>query len=149
MFGYIFFLIVKIGGVFVRDGYIEVLVDFVRFVGFKEIGFICEIMKDDGIMVRVDDLMIFKEKYNLKIIIIKDFIEYCKINEIIIEKVFSVFFLIKYGNFEIIGYRDIYLNEEYIVFIYGNINIENILVRFYFECLIGDVFYFLKCDCGL
>lgn len=147
--GHIFPLIAKTGGVLVRDGHTEASVDLARLAGLKEIGLICEIMKDDGTMARVDDLMIFKEKHNLKIITIKDLIEYRKTNETTIEKVSSAFLPTKYGNFEIIGYKDTYSNEEHIALTYGDINKENTLVRLHSECLTGDVFHSLKCDCGL
>ena len=146
--GHVFPLIAKSGGVLVRNGHTEAAVDLAKLAGFEPIGVICEILKDDGTMARVNDLMEFKEKYNLKIITIKDLIEYRKRNEITIEKISSANLPTKYGTFEIVGYKEIYTNQEHIALIHGEISSENTLVRVHSECLTGDSFGSLKCDCG-
>ena len=146
--GHVFPLVAKVGGVLVRNGHTEAAVDLAKLAGFEPIGVICEILKDDGTMARVNDLMEFKEKHNLKIITIKDLIEYRKRNEITIEKISSANLPTKYGMFEIVGYKDIYTNQEHIALIHGEISQENTLVRVHSECLTGDSFGSLKCDCG-
>ena len=146
--GHVFPLVAKVGGVLVRNGHTEAAVDLAKLAGFEPIGVICEILKEDGTMARVNDLMEFKEKHNLKIITIKDLIEYRKRNEITIEKISSANLPTKYGMFEIVGYKDIYTNQEHIALIHGEISQENTLVRVHSECLTGDSFGSLKCDGG-
>ncbi|RDY23749.1 bifunctional 3,4-dihydroxy-2-butanone-4-phosphate synthase/GTP cyclohydrolase II [Romboutsia maritimum] len=146
--GHIFPLMAKNGGVLVRNGHTEASVDLARLAGFSPIGLICEIMKDDGTMARIDDLIKFKDIHNLKIITIKDLIKYRKKNELTIDEIASASLPTKYGEFKIIGYKDIYSSDEHVALVYGDINIDDALVRIHSECLTGDVFNSLKCDCG-
>lgn len=146
--GHIFPLMAKNGGVLVRNGHTEASVDLARLAGFSPIGLICEIMKDDGTMARVDDLMKFKDVHNLKIITIKDLVKYRKKNELNIDEIASASLPTKYGEFKIIGYKDIYSSDEHVALVYGDISRDDVLVRIHSECLTGDVFNSLKCDCG-
>ena len=99
-------------------------------------------------MARVDDLMKFKEEHDLKIITIADLIKYRKITEVTAQRVSSAKLPTSYGIFEIIGYRDKYNGEEHVALKYGDLDSENVLVRVHSECLTGDAFHSIKCDCG-
>ena len=113
------------------------------------------VAKDGGVLVRnghteaaVDDLMKFKEEHDLKIITIADLIKYRKITEVTAQRVSSAKLPTSYGIFEIIGYRDKYNGEEHVALKYGDLDSENVLVRVHSECLTGDAFHSIKCDCG-
>lgn len=146
--GHMFPLVAKDGGVLVRNGHTEAAVDLAKMAGFSPVGVICEILKDDGTMARVDDLMKFKEEFDLKIITIEDLIKYRKLNEKTADRVSSAKLPTSYGMFEIIGYRDKYNGDEHIALTYGDLAEEDVLVRVHSECLTGDVFHSAKCDCG-
>lgn len=146
--GHMFPLVAKDGGVLVRNGHTEAAVDLAKIAGFSPVGVICEILKEDGTMARVDDLMKFKEEHDLKIITIADLIKYRKITEVTAQRVSSAKLPTSYGIFEIIGYRDKYNGEEHVALKYGDLDSENVLVRVHSECLTGDAFHSIKCDCG-
>ncbi|MEG1003739.1 bifunctional 3,4-dihydroxy-2-butanone-4-phosphate synthase/GTP cyclohydrolase II [Clostridium sp.] len=146
--GHVFPLMAREGGVLVRTGHTEASVDMASISGLSPVGVICEIMNEDGTMARRDDLMKFKDKHGLKIITIKDLVEYRKKNECLIKRVSDATLPTDVGEFKIIGYEDIITKEEHIALVYGDVTGENILTRVHSECLTGDVFSSLKCDCG-
>lgn len=146
--GHIFPLQAREGGVLVRAGHTEGSVDLARLAGLEPAGVLCEIMNDDGTMARVPDLIKFKEKYDLKLITIKDLISYRRRNERLIEMTESIEFPTEYGVFKAIGYKSIIDNKEHLALIKGNVNDDKpVLVRVHSECLTGDVFFSRRCDC--
>ncbi len=147
--GHVFPLAAKDGGVLVRAGHTEAAVDMARLSGFSEVGVICEIMNEDGTMARVPQLMEFVKKHNLKIITIADLIEYRSKEEKLIKALEPVKLPSKYGDFIAIGYENLITGEEHIALIKGDVKGEDpVLVRVHSECLTGDVFGSLRCDCG-
>lgn len=146
--GHIFPLQAKEGGVLVRAGHTEGSVDLARLAGLKPAGVLCEIMKDDGTMARVPDLLEFKVKHNLKLITIQDLISYRRRNERLIEMTESIDFPTEYGVFKAIGYKSKIDNKEHLALIKGKIDDgKPVLVRVHSECLTGDVFFSKRCDC--
>lgn len=147
--GHIFPLVAKNNGVIERQGHTEAAVDLARLAGFSPVGVICEILKDDGTMARVPDLKIFAEKYNLKLITIKDLVEYRKKHEFQTAIECSATLPTKYGTFKVVGFTNYIDGKEHIALVKGNISgKENVLTRIHSECLTGDVLGSLKCDCG-
>lgn len=146
--GHIFPLQAKEGGVMVRAGHTEGSVDLARLAGLEPAGVLCEIMNDDGTMARVPNLIEFKEKYQLKMITIKDLISYRRRKESLIEMTESIEFPTEYGVFKAIGYKSIVDGKEHLALIKGNVDDGNpVLVRVHSECLTGDVFFSRRCDC--
>ncbi|WMJ79927.1 bifunctional 3,4-dihydroxy-2-butanone-4-phosphate synthase/GTP cyclohydrolase II [Clostridium sp. MB40-C1] len=147
--GHIFPLQAREGGVLKRAGHTEASVDIARLSGFKPAGVICEIMSEDGTMARVPELMKFVKEHGLKIITIADLIEYRRRTESLIERVGEASLPTKYGEFKIIGYKDKLTGKEHVALVKGDIdNGEPVLIRVHSECLTGDVFGSLRCDCG-
>lgn len=147
--GHMFPLKAREGGVLVRQGHTEASVDIARIAGLKEAGVICEIMNDDGTMARTPELMEFVKKHGLKIITIEDLIRYRVKNEKIVEAVSQAELPTKYGDFKIIAYVNKINGEHHIALVKGEVNgDEPVLVRVHSECLTGDVFGSLRCDCG-
>ncbi|EJO5348619.1 bifunctional 3,4-dihydroxy-2-butanone-4-phosphate synthase/GTP cyclohydrolase II [Clostridium botulinum] len=147
--GHIFPLQAKEGGVLVRAGHTEAAVDLARLAGLYEAGVICEIMNEDGTMARVPQLIEFVKKHNLKIITIADLIEYRSREEKLIKSLKPVKLPSKYGDFIAIGYENLITGEEHVALVKGEVKGEEpVLVRVHSECLTGDVFGSLRCDCG-
>ena len=147
--GHIFPLLARDGGVLVRAGHTEACVDLMKLAGLGEVGVICEIMKDDGKMARLNDLLDFAKKHQLKISSIEKLIEYRRKRETLIELVSLAKLPTEYGDFEIRIYREKLTGIEHPALIKGYIKKEeNVLVRVHSECLTGDVFSSLRCDCG-
>ncbi|WP_029687592.1 bifunctional 3,4-dihydroxy-2-butanone-4-phosphate synthase/GTP cyclohydrolase II [Thermoanaerobacter sp. A7A] len=146
--GHIFPLRAKDGGVLVRAGHTEAAVDLAVLAGLKPAGVICEIIKDDGNMARLPDLLEFAKKFGLRIISIEDLIEYRMKNEILVRRVAQAKLPTKYGNFEIVGYEEILTGKQHVALIKGDINRDPVLVRIHSECLTGDILGSLRCDCG-
>ena len=147
--GHIFPLRAKSGGVLVRNGHTEAAVDLALLSGSYAAGVICEIMKDDGTMARVDDLFEFAKTHDLKMITIKDLVDYRKNDEIIINRVSEAKLPTKYGEFTMIGYEHTISKEHHVALVKGAIDDgEPVLVRVHSECLTGDAFGSLRCDCG-
>jgi len=147
--GHIFPLAAKKGGVLVRTGHTEAAVDLAKLAGLYPAGVICEIMQEDGTMARVPELMEFGQRHNIKIISIADLIEYRKRSEKLVKRVTETKMPTKYGEFKIIGYINIITNEHHIALVKGDIKEEEAVpVRVHSECLTGDVFASLRCDCG-
>lgn len=146
--GHMFPLLAKSGGVLERNGHTEATVDLMKLAGFKPAGICCEIIKDDGTMARLDDLIEFSKKHNLKLISIAELAEYIKANSFPLRKAVSTKLMTKYGEFNINGYVD---NEgrEHLALYMGDIsNGEPVLCRVHSECLTGDALGSAKCDCG-
>ena len=146
--GHIFPLRAKDGGVLVRAGHTEAAVDLAVLAGLKPAGVICEIIKDDGNMARLPDLLEFAKKFGLRIISIEDLIKYRMKNEILVRRVAQAKLPTKYGNFEIVGYEEILTGKQHVALIKGDVNKEPVLVRIHSECLTGDILGSLRCDCG-
>lgn len=147
--GHIFPLIAAKEGVLRRAGHTEAAVDLNRLAGLKPSGVLCEIIKDDGSMARRDDLIKFAKKFNLKIITVKDLIAYRLRSEILVKEVASANVPTKYGDFQIKVFQNIIDLEEHVALIKGKWEKDEIIpVRVHSECLTGDVFGSLRCDCG-
>ncbi|MDD3267531.1 MAG: 3,4-dihydroxy-2-butanone-4-phosphate synthase [Burkholderiales bacterium] len=146
--GHIFPLVAKDGGVIVRPGHTEAAVDLAKLSGFTPVGVICEIINDDGTMARVPELIKIAEKFDMKMIHIENLIEYRKANDKIINKVSSARLPTKHGEFNMIGYQSIITHEECIALVKEPLSGEIPLVRIHSECLTGDGFASLRCDCG-
>jgi len=147
--GHVFPLEAKDGGVLVRPGHTEASVDLAKIAGLYPAGVICEIMNEDGGMARIPELIEFKEKHGLKIITIADLIKYRRLNERMVERVSDAKMPTRYGEFRVFGYQNILNREHHIALVMGDINSNKpVLVRIHSECLTGDVFGSLRCDCG-
>ncbi|WP_434564882.1 bifunctional 3,4-dihydroxy-2-butanone-4-phosphate synthase/GTP cyclohydrolase II [Thermoanaerobacterium thermosaccharolyticum] len=146
--GHVFPLEAKEGGVLVRAGHTEAACDLSRLAGFKSAGVICEIIKDDGRMARLPELVEFSKRFNLKIISIADLIEYRRKKEKLIRRVAEAYLPTKYGDFNIIGYEEILTGKEHVALVRGELTEEPTLVRVHSECLTGDIMGSLRCDCG-
>jgi len=147
--GHIFPLRYAEGGVLRRAGHTEAAVDLARLAGSYPAGVICEIMNDDGTMARVPQLMEFVAKHDLKIITIADLIKYRKLNERFVTRAAETKLPTKYGEFRLIAYESDLDKQCHVALVKGEVNDkENVLVRVHSECLTGDVFGSLRCDCG-
>lgn len=147
--GHIFPLRAVEGGVLRRTGHTEAAVDLAVMAGFSPAGVICEVMKDDGHMARVPELMEFAEKHQMKLITIKDLIAYRKRTENFITKAAETNFPSKYGSFRLIAYENSLDKKCHVAIVKGDVRgKENVLVRVHSECLTGDAFGSLRCDCG-
>ncbi|OSB12155.1 bifunctional 3,4-dihydroxy-2-butanone-4-phosphate synthase/GTP cyclohydrolase II [Paraclostridium bifermentans] len=147
--GHIFPLKARKGGVLVRNGHTEAAVDLARLAGLKPGGVICEIMSKDGTMAKTDELIEFCKTHNLKIITIKDLVEYRKSNECHIERVVETNMPTKYGDFKMYGFINKLNGEHHVALVMGDILPgDEVLTRVHSECLTGDVLGSKRCDCG-
>ena len=147
--GHMFPLEAREGGVFKRDGHTEATVDFMKIAGLKECGLCCEIMREDGTMMRTTELLKFAKEHNLKITSISDLIKYRRKHECLVEKVTESDMPTKYGNFRAHGYIDTITGDHHIALVKGDISgDEPVLCRVHSECITGDAFGSLRCDCG-
>jgi 3,4-dihydroxy 2-butanone 4-phosphate synthase/GTP cyclohydrolase II len=147
--GHIFPLIAKPGGVLKRAGHTEAAVDLARLAGKPPLGVICEIIKDDGEMARLPDLEIFAKKHKLSIYTIKDLIQYRVKQTLLVKQTAVVDMPTKHGEFKIIGFEELMTGNVHCALIKGDISDgENVMIRVHSECLTGDVFGSLRCDCG-
>ena len=146
--GHVFPIIARKGGVLVRAGHTEAAVDLARLAGLKPAGVICEIMKDDGTMARLPDLEKFAEEHGLKIITIRDLIAYRIKKESLVKREVETVLPTRYGTFRLIAYSNMVDNATHVALVMGEIKDEPVLVRVHSECLTGDVFGSLRCDCG-
>lgn len=147
--GHVFPLIAKKGGVLVRNGHTEATVDLMRLAGLEECGVCCEIMENDGTMMRTPNLWKMAREYGLKFITIKDLQNYCRIHEkhVICEACADM--PTKYGHFRIYGYVNDITGEHHVALVKGEIGDgKGVLCRVHSECLTGDTFGSLRCDCG-
>ena len=146
--GHIFPLRARDGGVLVRAGQTEASVDLARIAGLFPAGVICEIMKEDGSMARVPDLVEFAERHDVKIITVADLIRYRLRTESFVRKVGERVLATQHGDFRIIGFQSILGNETHYALVKGDISTgEDVLVRVHTQCLIGDVFGSITCHC--
>ena len=147
--GHMFPLMAKPNGVLERNGHTEATVDLMRLAGLKECGLCCEIMRDDGTMMRTPELIELAEKWDLKFISIKALQEYRKKHDKLVERVADTKMPTKYGDFRAYAYINKLNGEHHVALVKGDIaDGEDLLVRVHSECLTGDAFGSLRCDCG-
>lgn len=147
--GHVFPIVAKKGGVLRRTGHTEASVDLCRLAGLRPVAMMCEIMADDGTMMRLPGLKDFAEKNGLKIISIADLIAYRRKMERYIEKLTTVNFPNEFGEFKLTLYRDRLDNKEHLAITMGEFDPEKpVLLRMHSECITGDVFHSARCDCG-
>lgn len=146
--GHIFPLISKDGGVLVRAGHTEAAVDLARLAGFYPAGVLCEIMREDGRMARLPHLLSFAKKYHLNICCLADIIAYRWRKEKLIRREVVTHLPTSYGDFKLIAYKTIIDNKVHLALVKGEVaGKEDVLVRLHSQCLTGEVFYSLRCDC--
>lgn len=147
--GHMFPLEAKAGGVLERMGHTEATVDLMRIAGLKECGLCCEIMREDGTMMRTTELLEFARRHRLKIITVADLIAYRRRTEVLVERVTEAEMPTKYGIFKAYGYVNKITGEHYVALVKGDVTDgEPVLCRVHSECLTGDAFGSLRCDCG-
>ncbi|HEY4195078.1 MAG TPA: bifunctional 3,4-dihydroxy-2-butanone-4-phosphate synthase/GTP cyclohydrolase II [Mucilaginibacter sp.] len=147
--GHIFPLIAKDGGVLRRTGHTEAAIDLAVLAGFEPAGVICEIVKEDGEMARLPDLLVMAKEFDLKIISIKDLIEYRLTAETLIHKEISVKMPTEWGDFDMIAYTQLDTGEHHLALVKGSWEPdEPVLVRVHSSCVTGDIFGSCRCDCG-
>ncbi len=147
--GHMFPLRARKNGVLERAGHTEATVDLLRLAELHQCGLCCEIMRDDGTMMRTKELTQFAEKWHLKMITIKDLQEYRKRHDHLVERVAVANLPTKYGEFKAYGYRNKLNGEHHVALVKGDIGDgQNLLCRVHSECLTGDTFGSLRCDCG-
>ena len=147
--GHVFPLRARPGGVLQRAGQTEAAVDLARLSGLNPAGVVCEVMKDDGTMARVPDLIDYCTQHELKMITVEDLIEYRRRTEKLVERATSVRLPTAYGDFTAIAFREKLTGKHHVALVKGHVEgEENVLVRVHSECLTGDVFHSLRCDCG-
>ena len=147
--GHMFPLTARKNGVLEREGHTEATVDLMRLAGLEECGLCCEIMRDDGTMMRTEELQQKAAEWDMRFITISQLKEYRKIHDRLTERVADTKLPTKYGEFRAVGYINILNGEHHVALVKGDIgNGEDILCRVHSECLTGDAFGSLKCDCG-
>ena len=147
--GHVFPLRARPGGVLERAGQTEAAVDLARLAGLIPAGVICEVMKEDGSMARVPDLIEYCGRHGIKLVAIADLIEYRRRVEMLVERVTTVRMPTEYGEFRAVAYREKLTGKYHVALVMGEIEgAEDVLVRVHSECLTGDVFHSLRCDCG-
>ena len=147
--GHVFPIRARDGGVLVRAGHTEAIVDLARLAGLYPAGVICEIMNEDGTMAKLPELEIMASEYHLRIITIADLIAYRLRHEKLVQKVAEAKLPTKFGEFAVMAYRSTVDANEHVALVKGDISGDGpVLVRVHSECLTGDVFASLRCDCG-
>jgi 3,4-dihydroxy 2-butanone 4-phosphate synthase/GTP cyclohydrolase II len=147
--GHIFPLRARQGGVLDRAGQTEAAVDLARLAGLIPAGVVCEIMREDGTMARVPDLIPYCARHGLKMITVADLIEYRRRTEKLVERMTSARLPTAYGEFTAVAFRETLTGKHHVALVKGEVaGEENVLVRVHSECLTGDVFHSLRCDCG-
>ncbi len=147
--GHVFPLRAKPGGVLERIGQTEAAVDLARLAGLAPAGVVCEIMNDDGTMARVPDLVPYCERHGLRMITVADLVEYRRRTEKLVERGASVRLPTEYGDFTAVAFRETLTGKTHLALVKGDVErAENVLVRVHSECVTGDVFHSLRCDCG-
>jgi 3,4-dihydroxy 2-butanone 4-phosphate synthase/GTP cyclohydrolase II len=147
--GHIFPLKAKDGGVLERTGQTEAAIDLARLAGLNPSGVICEVMNDDGTMARVPDLELYCQKHGLKMVTVAALIAYRRRNDKLIERVATAGMPTKFGDFQVVGFRSLVDEKHHVAMVKGDVAGEDdVLVRVHSECLTGDVFHSLRCDCG-
>jgi 3,4-dihydroxy 2-butanone 4-phosphate synthase/GTP cyclohydrolase II len=147
--GHVFPLKAKPGGTLERTGHTEASVDFARLAGLIPAGVICEIMNEDGTMARVPDLIPYCQEHGLKMVTVADLISYRRQTERLVERVVSTKLPTAFGEFTAVGYRALLDEKHHVAMVKGDVaGADDVLVRVHSECLTGDVFHSLRCDCG-
>jgi 3,4-dihydroxy 2-butanone 4-phosphate synthase/GTP cyclohydrolase II len=147
--GHIFPLKAKAGGVLERTGQTEAAVDLARLAGLNPSGVICEVMNDDGTMARVPDLELYCARHGLKMITVADLIAYRRRHDKLVERVVTTRLPTGFGEFDVVGYRSLVDDKHHVAMVKGEVDGQpDVLVRVHSECLTGDVFHSLRCDCG-
>ncbi len=147
--GHVFPLKARVGGVLERVGQTEAAVDLARLAGVIPAGVICEIMNDDGTMARVGDLEPYCERHDLRMVTVAALVAYRRQHDKLIERVVSTTLPTAFGDFVAIGYRSLVDNKHHVALVKGDVvGKPDVLVRVHSECLTGDVFHSLRCDCG-
>jgi len=147
--GHVFPLRARPGGVLERTGQTEAAVDLARLAGLIPAGVVCEIMKDDGTMARVPDLLAFCAQHDLKLVTVADLIEYRRRHEKLVERQVTVRLPTAWGDFDAVLFKESLTGKQHVALVHGDVEgAENVLVRVHSECLTGDVFHSLRCDCG-
>ncbi|HEY2160004.1 MAG TPA: bifunctional 3,4-dihydroxy-2-butanone-4-phosphate synthase/GTP cyclohydrolase II [Solirubrobacteraceae bacterium] len=147
--GHVFPLKAKDGGVLERVGQTEAAVDLSKLAGLIPAGVICEIMNDDGSMARVPDLVSYCERHGLKMVTVADLVAYRRQHDKLVERVVSTGLPTVFWDFVAVGYRSLVDNKHHVALVKGDVaGTEDVLVRVHSECLTGDVFHSLRCDCG-
>jgi 3,4-dihydroxy 2-butanone 4-phosphate synthase/GTP cyclohydrolase II len=137
------------GGVLERAGHTEASIDLARIAGLSPAGVICEITNEDGTMARVPDLIGYCERHGLKMVTIADLIAYRRRNDKLVERVVATKLPTAFGDFEAVGYRSLVDDKHHVALVRGEVaGVRDVLVRVHSECLTGDVFHSLRCDCG-
>lgn len=148
--GHVFPLISRTGGVLVRNGHTEATVDLCRLAGLKEVGVCCEIMREDGTMMRTEELQKLAVQENMTFITIKALQDYIRIHDKHVHREGEAHLPTQYGDFQMIGFSNDITGEHHVALVKGDIGDgENVLCRVHSECLTGDAFGSLRCDCGL
>ena len=147
--GHIFPLKSRAGGVLERIGQTEAAVDLARLAGLNPAGVICEVMNDDGTMARVEDLVGYCARHGLRMITVADLIAYRRRHDKLVERVVATKLPTGFGDFEAVGYRELVGGKHHVALVKGDVDGKpDVLVRVHSECLTGDVFHSLRCDCG-
>jgi 3,4-dihydroxy 2-butanone 4-phosphate synthase/GTP cyclohydrolase II len=147
--GHVFPLRARDGGVLRRAGQTEASVDLARLAGLYPAGVVCEIMNEDGTMARVPDLVPYCERHQLKLITVADLVEYRRRTEKLVERDVAVRLPTEYGEFQAVAFREKLTGKHHVALVCGEIDgVDDVLVRVHSECLTGDVFHSLRCDCG-
>ena len=147
--GHIFPLQAENGGVLKRAGHTEATIDLVKLAGLKPTGVLCEIMNDDGTMARLPQLKKFSKQFNIPICTIKDLIAFRRKTEKLVKQMLTTHLPTPYGDFKLVLYESMINDENYLALVKGEVKGEkNVLVRVHSQCLTGDVFESLRCDCG-
>jgi len=147
--GHVFPLRARPGGVLQRSGQTEAAVDLARLAGLNPAGVVCEIMNEDGTMARVPDLVPYCERHGLKLVTVEDLIEYRRRHEKLVERMTTVRLPTAYGEFTAVAFREVLTGKNHVALVKGEVEgREDVLVRVHSECLTGDVFHSLRCDCG-
>jgi 3,4-dihydroxy 2-butanone 4-phosphate synthase/GTP cyclohydrolase II len=147
--GHVFPLKAKEGGVLERTGHTEASVDLARLAGLIPAGVICEIMNEDGTMARVDDLVPYAQEHGLKMVTVAELVAYRRRTEKLVERIVATSLPTAFGEFTAVGYRSLIDEKHHVAMVKGDVaGKEDVLVRVHSECLTGDVFHSLRCDCG-
>jgi 3,4-dihydroxy 2-butanone 4-phosphate synthase/GTP cyclohydrolase II len=132
-----------------RIGQTEAAVDLARLAGLNPAGVICEIMNDDGTMARVDDLVGYCAQHGLKMVTVADLVAYRRRHDKLVERVVGTVLPTAFGDFDCVGYRSLVDDKHHVAMVKGDVaGVQDVLVRVHSECLTGDVFHSLRCDCG-
>src|SRR3989440_1033044 len=147
--GHVFPLRARRGGVLERSGQTEAAVDLARLAGLNPAGVVCEVMNEDGTMARIPDLIPYCEQHGIKLVTVSDLIEYRRRTEKLVERTTAVRLPTAYGEFTAVAFRETLTGKHHLALVKGDVDgVADVLVRVHSECLTGDVFHSLRCDCG-